>query len=67
MENKKSFEERMTHLNELVNKLQDSSLPLDEALNLYNECITLSNELKGEIDNAINKVTIIKENQEEDF
>lgn len=67
MENKKSFEERMNHLNELVNKLQDSSLPLDEALNLYNECITLSNELKNEIDNAINKVTIIKENQEEDF
>ncbi len=67
MENKKSFEERMNHLNELVNKLQDSSLPLDEALNLYNECITLSNELKSEIDNAINKVTIIKENQEEDF
>ncbi len=67
MENKKSFEERMAHLNELVNKLQDSSIPLDEALNLYNECITLSNELKSEIDNAISTFTIIKENQEEDF
>lgn len=46
MENKKSFEDRLNYLNELVNKLQDSNLAFDEALNIYNECMNLSSSLK---------------------
>lgn len=68
MENKKSFEERLNYLNELVNKLQDSNLAFDEALNIYNECMSLSSSLKEELNQAISKVTLINEkNQEEDF
>lgn len=68
MENKKSFEDRLNYLNELVNKLQDSNLAFDEALNIYNECMNLSSSLKEEFNQAISKVTLINEkNQEEDF
>ncbi len=68
MENKKSFEDRLNYLNELVNKLQDSNLAFDEALNIYNECMNLSSSLKEELNQAISKVTLINEkNQEEDF
>lgn len=68
MENKRSFDERLNELNELVSKLQDESIPFEESMEIYNKCKKLSDELKKELDEAITKVSLINENNEkEDF
>ena len=65
MENKLSFEEKLTKLNELVNKLQDNSISFEESISIYNESIKLSEELKNELNNTLSKVTLVNENNEE--
>lgn len=68
MENKIKFEDKLNKLNQLVEKLQDDSIPFEEALEIYNECVKLSDSLKKELDSAIAKISKIDENGvEEDF
>ena len=62
MENKKTFDEKMKHLEILVSKLNDSNLSFEETMKIYEESITLANDLKLDIDNAMKKVSIISEN-----
>ena len=38
MENKRSFDERLNELNELVSKLQDESIQYKESKEIYNKC-----------------------------
>ena len=64
MENKRSFDERLNELNELVSKLQDESIPFEESMEIYNKCKHLSDELKKALDEAITKVALIHENNE---
>ena len=68
MENKLSYEERINHLNELISKLQDESLPFEDSLVLYKEAIALTEALKKELDEAIASVSLIDQNSnKEDF
>ena len=66
MENKLTFEEKLAKLNELVNKLQDNSISLEESISNYNESIKLSEELKNELKNTLSKITLVNENNEEE-
>lgn len=67
-ENKKTFEDKMNYLNDLANKLQDSSLPFEEAMNIYQEAKKITLELQNELDNALSKVSIVNEdNTEQEF
>ena len=68
MENKLTFEEKLTKLNDLVNKLQDNSISFEDSVKIYNESIKLSEELKNELNNTLTKITLVNENNdEEDF
>lgn len=51
-EEKKSFEQRLARLSEIVTKIESSTLPLEEALALFKEGTALSKELTKELAEA---------------
>ncbi|MCR5079196.1 MAG: exodeoxyribonuclease VII small subunit [Bacilli bacterium] len=55
-ENKQSFEERLARLNEIVTKVETHTLPLEEALALFEEGIKIQKELTEELKSAQTKM-----------
>lgn len=56
MEKKMSFEEKMNRLGEIVGKVENSVLPLEESLKLYQEGTALIKELQSALDDAEKKI-----------
>lgn len=56
MEKKMSFEEKMNRLDEIVEKVENSTLPLEESLKLYQEGTALIKELQTALDDAEKKI-----------
>lgn len=54
-----TYEQKLEKLNEIVSALDNEKLPLDDALELYKEGITLSAECKKELENAKQQVKIL--------
>lgn len=68
MEKNKTFEEKMERLEKIVNLLEDTSLGLNQAMELYEEAMNLSKELNSELNDISNKITKLVENgKETDF
>lgn len=68
MEKNKTFEEKMERLEKIVNLLEDTSLGLNQAMELYEEAMNLSKELNTELNDISNKITKLVENgKETDF
>ena len=55
-EEKKTFEERLSRLNEIVAKIEGSTLPLEEALALFQEGQTLIKGMEEELKAASAKI-----------
>ena len=53
------FEDRLTKLEEIVNKLETSNLSLDETLTLFKQGKELVKSLSSELETAKNKITEI--------
>ena len=53
-----SFEKDLSRLNEIVKKLDDADLTLDESLDLYKEGVELSVKCKKTLEQA--KLTVIQ-------
>lgn len=51
-----SFEEKMNRLDEIVEKVENSTLPLEESLKLYQEGTALIKELQTALDDAEKKI-----------
>lgn len=47
-----SFEEQLAQLQAIVNQLEQGNVPLEEALQQFQEGIKLSKELQGKLNNA---------------
>ncbi len=56
MENKPNIEERLTRLDEIVEKISSQTLSLDDSLALYEEGKKIISELEKELDSAKEKV-----------
>lgn len=56
-----SFEQLYTRLEESVAKLEQGGLPLDEAIALYEEGMTLARKCQERLDGAELKITKLKE------
>lgn len=65
MEKNKTFEEKMERLEKIVNLLEDTSLGLNQAMELYEEAMNLSKELNTELNDISNKITKLVENGKE--
>lgn len=55
-ENKKTFEDKMKRLDEIVAVMDTNELPLDETLKMYEEAQQLIKELEKELKEAKEKV-----------
>ena len=53
------FEAAMARINEIVTKLEDKNLKLDESLALYEEGISLVGICKGKLDEAERRISIL--------
>lgn len=53
---KKTFEENMTRLEELVTRLEKGDVPLSESLKLFEEGTKLVNQCRSELDKAEQQV-----------
>ena len=60
-EEKIDFEKELNRLNEIVNRIQDESLPLDEIVKLYEEGNKIIKLLESELKKAEEKVEKIVE------
>lgn len=65
----KSYEEAFAELEVIVNKLQDESTNIDEAIELFKAGIELQKHCQKILDDAQNKVVTIlnEENEEEEY
>ena len=59
----KTFEEKLSRLNEIVEKVENTTLSLEEAMKLYEEGNALIKELQKSLDEAETKIQVIKDKQ----
>lgn len=52
MSEEKTFEQQMDELEEIVNKLEQGDIPLEEALSQFQKGIQLSKKLQDKLENA---------------
>ena len=55
----KSFEQNMERLDEIVRKLEDGGLPLDQGMKLFEEGTKLMLQLNKQLDAAEQKVVLL--------
>ena len=56
-----TFEEQLTALEQVVEKLERGDLPLDESVRLFEEGVTLSNACKKELEDAEGRIQVLVE------
>ena len=59
----KTFEEKLARLNEIVEKVENTTLSLEDAMKLYEEGNALIKDLQKSLDEAETKIQIIKDKQ----
>ena len=59
----KTFEEKLTRLNEIVEKVENTTLSLEDAMKLYEEGNALIKDLQKSLDEAEAKIQVIKDKQ----
>ena len=59
----KTFEEKLTRLNEIVEKVENTTLSLEDAMKLYEEGNALIKDLRKSLDDAETKIQVIKDKQ----
>ena len=65
MEKKQTFEEKLTRLNEIVEKVENTTLSLEDAMKLYEEGNSLIKDLQKSLDEAETKIQVIKDKNNE--
>ena len=61
---KKTFEQSITELEEIVSKLEGGNVTLDESLTLFEQGIKLSKSCNEMLDEAEKKVSILMTNED---
>jgi exodeoxyribonuclease VII small subunit len=59
MKKEKAFEEALKELEEIVNRLEQGNLPLEEALQLFEQGVKLSRSCHTKLDEAQKRVEIV--------
>ncbi|AHF57670.1 MULTISPECIES: exodeoxyribonuclease VII small subunit [Spiroplasma] len=68
MEPKKSFEDILTELKNIVNELEKNELPIDQAINAFETGIQLTKQAEIKLQDIKDKVTkIVNDNKTTDF
>ena len=67
MNEDREYDEGLKRLSEIVEKLEDRELSLEENIKLYEEGMKLHKRLSSILKEQEGKMTLIKDNKEEDF
>ena len=67
MANKKTFEESIKELEEIVEKLEKGDCPLDEAVKLFEKGVKLSGDCHKTLNDAEQKIKILTEDGAKDL
>jgi exodeoxyribonuclease VII small subunit len=59
----KNYEESISELEEIVEKLEKGDLPLDEAIDQFQKGVELSKYCSKKLDEAEKKITLLLENE----
>lgn len=59
MKSKKTFEEAIVRLEEIVNSLEGGEAPLDESLELFEEAVALVNTCNKKLNEAEQKIKVL--------
>lgn len=59
-EKKLTFETALNELNDIVKKMEDEDIPLDEALKLFGKGVELTEKCNKILDDAKQKITIVE-------
>ena len=62
----KGFEEKLDHLEKLVEEIRNREVPLEKAMALFDEGVALSKSLEEELEGFERKVEILSNEPEED-
>ena len=62
MGNEKSFETSLAELEDIVAKLEDGDLPLEESLGLFEKGIKLSRECRERLSKAERRIEVLMKN-----
>ena len=65
-EKKPTLEENFKKLEEMINKMEDDELPLEESFKLYSEGMTILKECNDQIDRVEKKVLRLNDKGETD-
>ncbi|EFL54973.1 exodeoxyribonuclease VII small subunit [Finegoldia magna] len=63
----REYDEGLKRLSEIVEKLEDRELSLEENIKLYEEGMKLHKRLSSILKEQEGKMTLIKDNKQEDF
>lgn len=63
----REYDEGLKRLSDIVEKLEDRELSLEENIKLYEEGMKLHKRLSAILKEQEGKMTLIKDNKEEDF
>ena len=63
----REYDEGLKRLSEIVEKLEDRELSLEENIKLYEEGMKLHKRLRSILKEQEGNMTLIKDNKEEDF
>lgn len=63
----KSFETALAELEQIVGRLEDGDLPLEDSLNLFEEGIKLSRECRTRLTNAERRIEILTKDAQGNF
>lgn len=64
---KQTFEEALTKLEKVVRELEDGNIPLEKALELFAEGISLSKFCHGALEDAERRISVLTANDKGDL
>lgn len=67
MATKKSFENNITELEDIISMLESGDAPLDKCIEMFEKGVKLSGECLNLLNDAQQKITLLTENGEKDF
>lgn len=59
-----TLDQKISKLNEIEEKLQDSNLPICESVSLYEEGVKLATEILDELNKLKGKISVIKQDMD---
>lgn len=67
MEDKKTFEENLKELENIVSELEKGELGLEEAISKFEKGITVSKECSNKLNEAEKRINILLDGEEKEF